>query len=64
MARAKDYFPPSHFILRKWRLKKMKATALIAIVDSDPVRGGLQAHVRGNRRNSSGKTVPYQPKLF
>ena len=42
----------------------MKATALIAIVDSDPVRGGLQAHVRGNRRNSSGKTVPYQPKLF
>lgn len=42
----------------------MKATALIAVIDSDPVLGGLQAHVRGNRRNSSRKTIPHQLKLF
>ena len=31
----------------------MKATALIANIDSDPVRGGLQGHVRGNSSASA-----------
>lgn len=63
MSRNRHY---SHLmlLLRKWKLKKMKVTPPIVMIDSDPGLWGLQAHARVNRRNSLGKTTPHQSRLF
>lgn len=49
MARAK-YYSPLILLLKEWRLKKIKATTLVAIIDSDPILGVLQAHARGKQK--------------